>query len=175
MVKYFSTLVLVIPLLSAQAEMLTGRVVPVADGDMVTVLDATNTQHKIRVAGIDAPEKKQAIGNRSKDNLAELVAGKNVSVEWTKRDRYQRIVGKIMGAKPSCTAADCPKTVDAGLAQIRTGLAWWYEKYAKEQLPDDAAAYAAAEALARGQTAGLWRYKDPMPPWEFRDSAKAKL
>lgn len=81
MVKYFSALVLLIPLLSAQAETLTGRVVSVADGDTVTVLDATNTQHKIRVAGIDAPEKKQAFGNRSKNNLAELVAGKNVSVE----------------------------------------------------------------------------------------------
>ena len=81
MVKYFSTLVILIPLLSAQAETLTGRLVSVADGDTVTVLDATNTQHKIRVAGIDAPEKKQAFGNRSKDNLAELVAGKDVSVE----------------------------------------------------------------------------------------------
>ena len=81
MVKFFSALVILIPLLSAQAETLTGWVVSVADGDTVTVLDATNTQHKIRVAGIDAPEKKQAFGNRSKDNLAELVAGKDVSVE----------------------------------------------------------------------------------------------
>ena len=169
---FFAVLAIALPLLAAHAETLAGRVVSVADGDTVTVLDATNTQHKIRVAGIDAPEKKQAFGNRSKDNLAELVAGKTVSVEWTKRDRYQRIIGKIMVATPSCTVADCPKNVDAGLAQIRTGLAWWYEKYAKEQFPTDAAAYAAAETLAKKQTAGLWRDKDPVPPWEFRHAGR---
>ena len=136
------------------------------------MLDSNNVQHKVRVAGIDAPEKKQAFGNRSKDNLAELVAGKSVNVEWTKRDRYQRIVGKVMVATPGCSALNCPKTVHAGLAQIRTGLAWWYRKYASEQLPADAASYADTETLARAQTAGLWRDKDPIPPWDFR---KGKL
>lgn len=75
-----------------------------------------------------------------------------------------------MVVAPACSAPNCPKTVDVGLAQIRTGLAWWYRKYANEQLSADATAYAAAETLARAQTAGLWRDKDPMPPWDFRKS-----
>ena len=122
--KIISSLVIGLLFTAVHAETLTERVVAVADGDTVTVLDSINVQHKVRVAGIDAPEKKQAFGNRSKDHLAELVAGKSVDVEWTKRDRYQRIVGKVMVVAPACSAPHCPKTVDAGLAQIRTGLAW---------------------------------------------------
>ena len=69
--------------------------VGVADGDTVTVLDADKVQHKIRLAGIDAPEKSQPFGNRSKQNLSDLVFGKYVRVDWDKRDRYGRIVGKV--------------------------------------------------------------------------------
>ena len=69
-VKIISSLVIGLLFTAVHAETLTGRVVAVADGDAVTVLDSTNVQHKVRVAGIDAPEKKQAFGNRSKDNLA---------------------------------------------------------------------------------------------------------
>ena len=85
------------------ADTITGRVVGVADGDTVTVLDADKVQHKIRLAGIDAPEKAQAFGTRSKQNLSDLVFGKDVRVDWDKRDRYGRIVGKVW-VQPS----DCP-------------------------------------------------------------------
>ena len=80
----------------ALAETLSGRVVHVADGDTITVLDAGNQQHEIRLSGIDAPERKQAYGNASKKHLADLVADKSVSVEWNKHDKYQRIVGKVL-------------------------------------------------------------------------------
>ena len=80
----------------AQALTIEGRVVGVADGDTITVLDNTNTQHKIRLAGIDAPEKKQPFGNVSKKSLSDLVYGKQVSVDYNKQDRYGRTVGKVM-------------------------------------------------------------------------------
>ena len=154
--------------LSTHATTLTGTVVSVTDGDTITVLDAHHEQHKIRVAGIDAPEKSQPFGQRSKDSLAAMVFGKEVDVHWHKQDRYQRIVGKVMVAAPSCRATQCPKTLDAGLAQLTVGLAWWYEKYAKEQSPEDAGRYEFAEHEARAKRAGLWADGHPVPPWEWR-------
>ena len=91
--------------------------VGIADGDTVTVLDAQKVQHKIRLAGIDAPEKAQPFGQRSKGALSMLVFGKDVDVEWSKRDRYRRIVGKVLVTDPTCQR-QCPKTLDAGLAQV---------------------------------------------------------
>ena len=107
--------------IAAGAETLTGTVVGVADGDTVTVLDANRKQHKIRLAGIDAPEKAQPFGQRSKQSMSALVFGKEVDVQWEKRDRYKRIVGKVMVQPTDCST--CPKTLDAGLAQITAGLA----------------------------------------------------
>ena len=70
--------------LQVQADTLLGKVINVADGDSITVLDDTNTQHKIRLTGIDAPEKRQAFGNVFKQSLADMVAGQSVTVEWVK-------------------------------------------------------------------------------------------
>ncbi len=123
------------------ATSLTGQVVGVSDGDTVTLLDADQNQHKIRVSGIDSPEKAQAFGERSKQNLARLVFGKQIEVQWHKHDRYGRIVGKVLVADAGCKTTDCPKTVDAGLRQITAGLAWWYRDYAKEQSNEDAQRY----------------------------------
>lgn len=151
---------------SAHAETLTGFVIGVTDGDTITVLDSNRQQHKIRLAGIDAPEKAnsekapetaQAFGERSKQNLASIVFNKNVVIEWKKLDRYGRPVGKVM-----------VNGIDANLAQIKAGMAWWYEKYRKEQSPADQRTYAQAEQQARLQQVGLWRDKNPIPPWEFR-------
>ena len=150
----------------AGAETLIGTVVAVADGDTVTVLDANKEQHKIRLAGIDAPEKAQPFGQRSKQNMSALVFGKQVDVQWNKRDRYRRIVGKVMVQPSDCPT--CPKALDAGLAQITTGLAWWYKKYAKDQLAEDAARYEFAEHEARAKRAGLWADSHPIPPWDWR-------
>ncbi|WP_228276317.1 thermonuclease family protein [Dechloromonas sp. H13] len=150
----------------AHADTLLGRVVGVADGDTVTVLDAGRQQHKIRLQGIDAPEKKQPFGERSKQNLARMVFGKDVRVEWEKRDKYKRIVGKVWVQPASCPT--CPMTLDAGHAQITVGLAWWYRKYAGEQSPQDRGAYEHSEQEARARRAGLWSDPDPVPPWEWR-------
>ncbi len=82
--------------LAAFADSLTGKVVKITDGDTLYILDANSQQHKIRLAGIDAPERKQAYGLASRKHLASIVAGKQVTVEYQKRDRYGRIVGKVL-------------------------------------------------------------------------------
>lgn len=150
------------------ADTVTGRVVAVTDGDTIKVLDSDKRQHTIRVAGIDAPEKKQPFGQRSKENLSRLVFGKEVDVQWSKHDRYQRIVGKVMVAEPGCQRPGCSKTLDAGLGQVTAGFAWWYRKYAREQATEDAARYESAEADARTRRLGLWSDAEPMPPWDWR-------
>lgn len=134
-----------------------GKVVGVSDGDTVTVLDAKKHQHKIRLAGIDAPEQGQAFGQASKKSLSDMVYGKQVEVNWNKRDRYGRIIGKI--------SAD---QVDVCLEQVRRGMAWHYKQYQREQPAADRATYTAAEDLARSNRVGLWREANPVPPWEFR-------
>lgn len=83
----------------AFADTYTGRVVGISDGDTITVLDSSNGQHKIRLAGIDAPEKSQAFGQRSKENLSALVFGKPVTIETKKNDRYAREIGKVVDAR----------------------------------------------------------------------------
>lgn len=150
----------------AHADTLLGRVVGVADGDTVTVLDANRQQHKIRLQGIDAPEKAQPFGERSKQNLSRMVFGKDVRVEWDKRDKYKRIIGKVWVQPASCPT--CPMTLDAGHAQITVGLAWWYRKYAGEQSPQDRGAYEFSEQEARAKRVGLWSEPNPVPPWEWR-------
>ena len=94
----------------------TGNVVGVADGDTITVLNADKVQHKIRLTGIDAPEKKQPFGNRSKQSLSDMVFNKTVTVETDKRDSYGRELGKVLaGGK------------DMNLEQVRAGFAWHYK------------------------------------------------
>jgi endonuclease YncB( thermonuclease family) len=99
------------------APTLTGRVVRVTDGDTIVVLDSSDTQHKIRLTGIDAPERKQAFGTKSKEHLSDSVAGRFVVVDYDKRDRYERILGKVL-----------LNGEDMNLEQVRAGLAWHYKK-----------------------------------------------
>jgi len=142
---------------TSHAETVTGRVVGVADGDTITVLDADKVQHKIRLAGIDAPEKKQAFGNRAKESLSDLVFDKTVNVETDKRDKYGRQVGKVL-----------VNGQDVNLVQVERGMAWFYRQYQREQSPNDRKLYEAAEDAAKVGRRGLWRDTDPVPPWEFR-------
>lgn len=143
--------------MSAPAETLNGRVVGVSDGDTVTVLDATNTLWKIRLMGIDAPEKRQAFGQRSKQYLSDLVFDKQVTIQYSKKDRYGRTIGKIL-----------VDGIDANLEQIKAGMAWHYKRYQKEQTPSDRSLYSESEDRSRTGHIGLWADSDPTPPWEFR-------
>lgn len=143
------------------ADVYPGLVVSIADGDTITVLDDAKIQRKVRLAGIDAPEKAQAFGNVSRQHLAELVFQKRVTIEFEKQDRYQREVGKVLIAGK-----------DANLEQIKAGLAWHYKKYEREQSLADRQAYSAAESSAAIERRGLWRDPSPTPPWDFRKSKR---
>lgn len=98
---------------SAHAETITGRVVGVADGDTITVLDSDKVQHKIRLAGIDAPEKKQAFGNRSKESLSDMVFDKTVNVETEKRERRCRWVVSLLLRPDEVSISVPPEPVEA--------------------------------------------------------------
>jgi endonuclease YncB( thermonuclease family) len=132
-------------------EVITGKVVSIADGDTLTVLDEHDSQHRIRLFGIDAPEKGQAFGNRAKENLSNKVFGKTVRVEVVDVDRYGRQVGRIyLGGR------------FINLEQARDGYAWRYPEFDRRHEFD------AAEAEAREHRRGLWADRDPIPPWEYR-------
>lgn len=129
----------------------------VADGDTIDVLDATQRQHRIRLAGIDAPEKGQAFGQASRKHLSDLVMRSEVLVEVRKIDQYGRLVGRVLvGGR------------DASLEQLRAGLSWHYRRFEREQPADEREVYSQAEDAARASGRGLWRDREPMPPWEFR-------
>lgn len=146
---------------ATHAETLTGRVVGIADGDTLTLLDASKTQHKIRLAGIDSPEKGQAFGQVCKKSLSDLAYDRAAMVESTKLDRYGRVIGKVL-----------VDGQDVNLEQVRRGCGWHYKKYQNEQSLDDRLSYNSAEESARASKIGLWGDSNPVPPWDFR---KAKL
>lgn len=149
----FCSLLLVLPLISesVEAEEIYGRVVAVADGDTLTILVSGHNQIKVRLAEIDAPEKVQPFGRRSKQSLSELCFDKEAVLHTTDTDRYGRTVAKV-----HCAG------VDANTEQIRVGLAWAYRKYLHDQ------SLLNLESEARTAKRGLWVDSDPLPPWEYR-------
>ena len=160
--QVFRALLLALALpLSAIAAEWQGTVVGVADGDTLTFLDSSKTQHRIRLDGIDAPERTQPYGQRARQSLAALAHGRAARADCSKIDRYGRAVCRVV-----------VDGVDIGLEQIRRGYAWHYVKYAPEQRASDRALYARAESDARLAHAGLWSFGDPVPPWDYRRSAR---
>ena len=143
------------------AEALSGKVIHVADGDTITILDSSNQHLKIRLSGIDAPEKAKAYGQRSKEHLSGLVQGQQVIVETAKKDKYGRHVGHVL-----------INGQDVNLEQLRAGLAWYYREYERELTPDLQKNYALAEAEAKDARMGLWSDAQPVPPWQWRHPAR---
>ncbi|HKU74085.1 MAG TPA: thermonuclease family protein [Pyrinomonadaceae bacterium] len=135
----------------------SGRVVGIDDGDSIIVLDVDNRSHKIRLQGIDAPEGGQAFGDRSRQSLSDLVFSKDITIEWFKRERYGRLVGKVL-----------VDGRDVCLDQIKAGMAWHYKYFQSEQTAEDRRLYADAEVEARASRVGLWADANPIPPWNFR-------
>lgn len=148
-------------------QQLDTRVVGVADGDTITVLDGGRTR-RIRLAGIDAPEHSQPFSEKSRQALADRVFGRQVRIQWSKLDQYGRPVAKVLLVQDGDCATPCEPSLDVNLAQVTDGMAWHYRQYAREQAPADRTAYAAAEAQARERGAGLWADADPVAPWNWR-------
>ncbi len=107
--------------------------------------------------GIDAPEKKQAFGNVSKKALSDLVYKQQVTIDYNKSDRYQRLIGKVI-----------LNNFDVNLVMVSQGLAWHYVKYQNEQTLEDRVLYSKAELDARLLNRGLWFDKEQVAPWDFR-------
>ncbi len=147
----------IIELNKISGKQIKGRVISVSDGDTVTVLNVDNTQFKIRLEGIDAPESKQDFGQKSKQHLSDLIFDKEVTVIIGKTDKYGRSVGKILLGN-----------IDVNLEQIKAGLAWHYKKYADEQSESGQALYGDEEEKARKLKIGLWTVPNATSPWNWR-------
>jgi micrococcal nuclease len=126
------------------------KVVAVYDGDTITV--RTDETIKIRLDGIDSPELKQPFGQASKQAMSGLVFGQTVTIKPGKKDRYGRLLARVeIGGK------------DASLTMVETGMAHWYEQYAKHDTQ-----LQSAQAQAKTARRGLWSDPNVQPPWEFR-------
>ena len=162
--KHFHRLLtafLAVSCITCSAATIEGKVVKVADGDTVTVLDADNRKHKVRLTGVDAPERRQAYGNESTESLRNLVFLKAVTVQSSGTDRYKRELGKVL-----------LNGLDVNLEQIKRGFAWHYKHYQGDQPPEDRVSYSDAEIEARQRRTGLWRGDSPIPPWEYRSGKR---
>ncbi|SMC47114.1 thermonuclease family protein [Polynucleobacter kasalickyi] len=142
-------------------EIIVAKVIGISDGDTITLLNDDNSQLKIRLAGIDCPEKNQAFGNRAKRLLSEKVFGNVVRVEIRGIDRYNRTLGIVRLGEE-----------DINEYLIHEGVAWHYKHYAKDQPAEEAKRYDLAQEFAKKTKKGLWIQENPTPPWEFREQRR---
>lgn len=150
--KIFFFLFLITAAVILSGAEMTGRVVGVSDGDTITILDDLDKgRFRVRLSGIDAPEKKQSFGKKAKQYLSELIFNKTVSIRFSAIDQYGRIIGRVY-----------LDNMDVGLAMLSAGMAWHYAQY------DNTPEYDAAEKQARAAGFGLWSDRAAVPPWDFR-------
>ena len=147
---------------------ITAKVQRVVDGDTIHVIDTSGQKFKVRLIGIDAPEKNQLFGLASTYHLSEILLNKWVLLESkTKKgkpysvDRYNRVLAKIM-----------LHDKDINLLQVSSGYAWHFKRYQKQQSPSDRESYSQAELSAKKNKLGLWKEKKPIAPWKWRKIKK---
>ncbi|MEN5378907.1 thermonuclease family protein [Sphingobacterium kitahiroshimense] len=134
------------------SQTIKGKVIRVADGDTITILDSANNQLRVRLYGIDAPEKGQDFGNVAKNFISDLCFSKTVSIDIKDIDRYGRTVGIVWTVD----------SINLNLELLRSGLAWHYKHF------DNSDDLAQAEHLAKINKVGLWKHPNALPPCEFR-------
>lgn len=140
-------------------QVIDGRIIEVYDGDTATLLvESSNTRYKVRFFGIDAPEAAQQHGIESRDALREKILGKTVTVKVVSVDPYGRSVGRVFLSGRYIN-----------LEMISDGHAWYYADYARNEYD-----LSAGEKEARIRQRGLWRSKNPQPPWEYRKQNRRK-
>lgn len=155
---------------SIYTETIQGKVIKVVDGDTIVILDGSGSKHRIRFSGIDAPEWNQPYGKESTENLRKLLGNRVVIIEYSKYDKYNRVVGNVLVDDIQCQ--DCVGKMNIGLEQIRDGLAWHYKKYQFEQKEVDQKSFSDAEIDARSKNLGLWADKKSIAPWKWRKRKK---
>lgn len=151
MKRFCLVLIFVLLSLLCSAQRFTVKVVSITDGDTFIALNNDNLQLKIRVYGIDAPEKKQAFGSKSKDFLSSLIFGKYITIDVKSKDKYGRYIANVYS-----------EGKDVSLLMIHEGMAWHFTKF------DDNEVYEAAQMKARKAKRGLWADPSPIAPWDFR-------
>ena len=130
----------------------TGKVMGVTDGDTITVLHNGRSE-KIRLNGIDCPEKAQAYGHKAKEAASALVFGKDVTVQTHGLDKYGRTIGAVL----------LPDGTNVNQKLVQDGMCWWYRKYSPEDTTLER-----LETEARNAKSGLWVDPNPVPPWDWR-------
>jgi micrococcal nuclease len=140
----------------SKASDFSGRVIAILDGDTIEVL-RNRTTERVRLVGIDCPEKKQPFGQRAKQATSSLSFGRNVTVHSAGKDRYGRTLGTV----------ELTDSTNLNHELVRQGWCWWYWKYAPEDI-----FLAILEAGARDAKKGLWVDPAPVPPWEWRKRGK---
>jgi endonuclease YncB( thermonuclease family) len=155
--KRIAVLLALVPF-CASADTMQGTVVRIADGDTLTILDASKRERHVRVAQIDAPQRGQPFGTQSRQSLAGLCLRKPALVEWQERDKHKRYVGRV-----TCAG------VDAGAEQVRRGMAWVSPRFTEAGSP-----LYELEAYARLRALGLWADSRAIPPWEWQASKAAR-
>lgn len=140
---------------------INGKVIKVVDGDTLIVLDEKKSQHKIRLAGIDAPERGQPFGKKSKKYLQALVKNSKVCVDWHKLDKYGNKIGIIILGK-----------AELNYKMINKGLAWHYKVFQYQQSKYEREKYTEAEIDAKLAGIGLWSEPNAIPPWEWRKGSR---
>jgi endonuclease YncB( thermonuclease family) len=142
----------------AQAEEFTGKVVGISDGDTLSVL-RDGKAVKVRLYGVDTPEKAQAFGTQARKFTSDLVFQQIVTVQIRSTDRYGRLVGEVL----------VPGGRSLNHELVQAGMAWWYKQYAPNE-----PSLAALEAEARAAKRGLWTDPAPVPPWQWRRESRTK-
>jgi len=148
-------ILLLIPVLCS-AQKFSVKVIGISDGDTFTGINRDNLQIKFRIYGIDAPEKKQAYGTKSKEKLSSLIFGKSVTVNVQSQDSWGRYIAYVFTADGE----------DISLLMLQSGMAWHYKKY------DNSEVYSSAERNAKFGERGLWADSSPLEPWRFRSESK---
>ena len=144
-----------------------GISIDVQDGDSFVLRDDLGNRIRVRISGIDAPEKSQPYADRSRQHLRDLMRDARIRLEPVKVDVFGRTVARVW-----VLAEDGKSGRDAGMAQIEAGLAWHFKRYSSEQQDRDAMRYAKAQRQAQADGLGLWRDPIPEPPWDFRTRGK---
>ncbi len=144
---------------TACAPELHGRVVGIGDGDTLTLLTGTREEVRVRLAGIDTPERGQPFGDRARQALSDLAFGRQVRVVVADTDRYGRTVGRVFAGG-----------LDVNADLVRSGATWVFRRYSDD--PE----LLRLEAEARAARRGLWGLPEAqrVPPWEWRAAARSK-
>ncbi len=155
--RHIILFIISVSLLSFQAiTTINGKIVGVTDGDTVKLLTADFTEIKVRLEGIDCPEKNQAFGQKAKQYASDLCFGKQVTLQKTGVDRYGRTLGYII----------LPDGRNLNKEMLKGGYAWHYKKYNQSK------EFADLEEQATKAKRGLWADPNPIAPWDFRKMSK---